>query len=136
MTRKTQAVLTAAVVLTGLAVGIPLWLTRDTPSPVAEAPPAHTDSTPSGQPPAPLDPQALAEVREAYQQVIAEGAPPGMADWLQGRDRQVTPVRYNPEPDPNLPPLPPDLAARPELLPPPEESSAGPPAELPPLPPK
>jgi hypothetical protein len=133
VTRKTQVVLTVAVVLTGLAVVIPLWLTRHSAPPVADATGGtHSDSMPSAQqPPAPLDPQALADVREAYQKVMAEGAPPGLAELLQGRDTHVTQVRYDEQPPGDLPPLPAELASRPELLPPPDESS-----DLPPLPPK
>jgi hypothetical protein len=133
VTRKTQVVLSVAVVVTGLAVVIPLWLTRNSAPPIADATTGtHSDSTPSAQqPPAPLDAQALVEVREAYQQVMAEGGPPGLAELLQGRDTHVTQVRYDEEPPRDLPPLPPELASRPELLPPPDEST-----DLPPLPPK
>ncbi len=133
MTRKMLVVLTVALVLAGLAVVIPLWLMRNSAPPPADATTAvpSEPTSSSQQPPAPLDPQALAEVREAYQKVMAEGAPPGLAELLQGRDTHVTQVRYDEESSGDLPPLPPELASRPELLPPPDEST-----DLPPLPPK
>jgi hypothetical protein len=155
MTRKTQVVLTAAAVLVAFAVVIGLWLTRDGTAPADDTPSRAHAAPPSANPespPAPLDPQALAEVREAYRKSLAESAPPGMLELMQGpgqpadglpplADPFVTPAQFNPAPAADLPPLPPELASRPELLPPPDESPAagkakeGPASDLPPLPP-
>jgi hypothetical protein len=159
VTRKTQLVVAGAVALTGLAVVTALWLTQgnvpppdDTPSQAHTTPPA-----PDLVKDAPIDPQAMADVREAFQKSMAEGAPPGMLELMQGSsagksgtsdlpplsppDPLVTPVKYSSSPSADLPPLPPAGAAPPKLLPPPDESPAAakkpkeaPASDLPPLP--
>jgi hypothetical protein len=154
MSRRTQIVLTS-VVLFALAAGVGFWMVPGIPAPADSSPsqthPAPPSATP--EPPAPMDPQALAEVREAYRKSLAQNAPPGMIELMQARDLPpdslspptdpfVTPARFNPSPATDLPPLPAELASRPEPLPPPAESSAagkkekeGPADDLPPLPP-
>lgn len=158
MTRKTQFGLTAAAALLGLGLVTTLWLTHGKDAPPDDTPPrAHTtpaagasDAAPNEDP---TDPQVLALTRAAYQQHLADGAPPGMVELMQGPgagqpgapdlpplpDPFVAPARYDPEPvsPGGLPPLPADWQ-RPLWLTPwawPAPKSAGAPADLPPLPP-
>jgi hypothetical protein len=156
VTRKTQLGLAAAGVLIGLGLAIVLWLTRGTDAPPDNSPPpAQTAPTAAATPDdGQADPAVISQIRAAYQKSLADSAPPGMVDLMQGTgepgagdlpplpDPFVVPARYNPEPvsPGDLPPLPPDLAAKPELLPSPDESPAAGKAEkpaddLPPLPP-
>jgi hypothetical protein len=167
MSRRTQIVLTA-VVLFALAAGAGFWMVPGIPTPADNSPSQARAAPPSAipEPPVPMDPQALAEVREAYEKALGDSAPPRMLELMHGpnnghqivrpggfasgegsdplpmSDPFVTPARFNPSPATDLPPLPPELASRPELLPPPAESSAagkkekeGPADDLPPLPP-
>ena len=153
MTRKTQIALTAAGVF-ALAAVAAFWLTPGVPRPADDnvSPPHAAPPSAAPGPPAPVDPQALAEVREAYRQTLAENAPPGMLELMRGSaesadslppptDPFATPARLRPAATGDLPPLPPELASRPELLPRPDESPGagkakdGPAADLPPLPP-
>jgi hypothetical protein len=156
VTRKKQVVWTVAAATLGLAAVTALWLSRDADAPADESE-APTHATRSTEHPAdvPTDPQALAEIRQAYQSSLAQNAPPGMLELMDGSragkadelpplpDPFLTPARYSPPGSAvELPPLPPDLAARPELLPPPDESpvvgqrpKADPLSGLPPLPP-
>ncbi len=154
MTRKTRLMLSAAAALVGLVVATAVWLTRgESPPPDDPDTQAHATSPRPAPSEEPTDPHVAAQIRKAYQDSLAETAPPGMVELMQGpgtapqgpnelpplRDPFVTPARYSPSPSGDLPPLPPELAARPELLPPPDESpatnKAAPPGELPPLPP-
>jgi len=166
VTRKTQIVLTVAGALVGLAVVTALWLTRGGPPPDDPAPSVQATPAPATAHPAPKeeppDPHVLAEIREAYQQSLAENGPPEMVELMQGPgagkpkelpplpDAAVTPAQYNPGPSPDLPPLPPlppSPTARPEAPPPlpdvppaagkmPKESPPKePPTPLPELPP-
>jgi hypothetical protein len=154
VTRKTQFGMSVAAAVIGLAVVTALWLTRpNTPPPDDAAPPTTPPAASDPTSPEEMqDPRVLAQVRQAYQQQLAQGAPPGMIELMEGGgpaagelpplpDPFVVPAGYRPESAPaaDLPPLPPDLATQPELLPPPDESpapKAGSAAdELPPLPP-
>ena len=164
MSRKTQVGLAVAAVVFVVSAVTAFWLTGSGDKPADDTPSqTHTTSTPPA-PPGPIDPQALAEVREAYQKSLAENAPPGMLELMQGSgghqpirspgffdssegsnlppvtDPFVTPARFQPDTPGDLPPLPPELAARPELLPPPTEvpsaekvAKEGQPNDLPPL---
>jgi hypothetical protein len=131
--------MTVAAALLGLAVVMMLWLTRGIvpSSNDLEWPPPHPTTAPAPSE-EPQDPRVLAQIREAYQRQLAETAPPGMIELMQGGGRPaagelpplpdpfVVPAGYRPDTAPaaDLPPLPADLAARPELLPPPDESPA------------
>jgi hypothetical protein len=148
MTRKTKIRLAAAGVVFALAAVCTFWLTGHSNPPADDSPSqAHTTPPPATPEPAagPMDAQSLAAVREAYQKVLAEGGSPGTLELTQGPGRSgdgsVIPARFDAGPVGDLPPLPPELASRPELLPPPDESPAAakgkesPPGDLPPLPP-
>jgi hypothetical protein len=153
VTRDTKVRLAIGAAVFAVAAVCMFWLTgrsqpakKDTPSQANAAPPA-------AEPPAPIDPHVLAEVGHAYRKSLAESAPPGMLDLMQGKgqpgadelpplpDPFVTRARFDPDPVGDLPPLPPDLTSRPELLPPPDVSPAAgkdkeePASDLPPLPP-
>jgi hypothetical protein len=158
VTRKKQIALTAATVALGLAAVTALWLSQgaapptdesDSPSPTAKS---HQPAPPEE----PNDPRMMAQFREAYRDSLAGNAPPGMLELMDGpnaatrpgelpplTDPFVSPAKYNPSASSaDLPPLPPELARRPELLPPPDESPTtgampkeGPASDLPPLPP-
>jgi hypothetical protein len=137
VTRKTQILLVTAAALVGLAGATALWLTHDDGA-------SQTQNTPApAQPDGPPDPQALSEVRKAYQDELAKDAPPGMIELMQGPDKgQTKPGELPPLPDPfvvpaghqsggssgELPPLDPVPAAKPAA------KEARPP-NLPPLPP-
>jgi hypothetical protein len=153
MTRKTRVGLAVAAVLFVISAVTAFWLTGGGDKPADDTPSQAHTTPPPPAPPGPIDPQALAEVREAYQKSLAENAPPGMLELMQGSghpagdlppltDPFVTPARFQPDTPGDLPPLPPELAARPELLPPPTEVPAAgkvtkedQPGDLPPLPP-
>jgi hypothetical protein len=167
VTRKTQLGVTAAGATIGLALLTALWVAHDPAAPPDETPShARSNESPSTHPSSasePVDPQALAEVREAFQGVLAGDSPPGMVEMMRGPRRGQTgaPAELPPLPDPlvmpagysppssssaDLPPLPPlpgESSAKPELLPPPQETPAAEkspkegaaPSDLPPLPP-
>jgi hypothetical protein len=157
VTRKTQFLVSAAALLGVAAVAV-LWLrhgTTDTPAPQPDPTPAASAQSPSGD--TPPDPQVMGQIREAYQKSLAENAPPGMVELMQGPDAGK-PGDLPPIPDPfvvqagskgdsgpasgELPPLPPGADGKPKPLPPidalpvggkaPKE---GPSPDLPPLPP-
>ena len=153
MTRDTKVRLAVGVAVFAVAAVCMFWLTGRSEPAKKDAPSRANAAPPAAEPPAPIDPQVLAQVGQSYRKSLAESAPPGMLDLTQGkgqpkpdelpplRDPFVTPARFNPDPVGDLPPLPPELASRPELLPPPKEVPAAgqdkekPADDLPPLPP-
>jgi hypothetical protein len=126
VTRKTQFIVSTAAALLGLAVVAVLWLHHghDTASDKPASPPETAQSEAAGAAPnnEPVDPQVMSQVREAYQKSLAEGAPPGMIELMQGPG--------NSQPG-DLPPLPAD----PLVIPAGHHESSGSSADLPPLPP-
>ncbi len=151
MTRKTQFLVSAAAALLGLAVVTVLWLRHgaaDNPTPPPEPAPA-AQAAPSDGPP---DPQVMSQIREAYQQSLAENGPPGMVELMQG-PKASQPGELPPLPDPfvvpaghsegqsaDLPPLP--ASGKPKPLPPLDTAPVvekapkeAPSPDLPPLPP-
>src|SRR5438552_3584519 len=109
MTRKTKVQLAAAGVVFALVAVTTFWLTGHSRTPADDAPSQAHTTPPSAPPesPAPIDQQGLAEVREAYRKSLAENAPPGMLELMQGpgqpadglpplADPFVTPARFNP----------------------------------------
>jgi hypothetical protein len=160
MTRK-ALVVTAAAVLVALAAVTAFWLTHGDKAPpddsAAQAdttPPSHP--TPSSPTEEPTDPRVLGEIRKAYQESLAEGAPPGMLELMHGPQPGAN--ELPPLPDPflvpaghaesgsssaELPPLPPDVTSGAKPLPPPPPPTGaekmpkeGASSELPPLPPR
>jgi hypothetical protein len=159
VTRKTRFLVSAAAALLGLAVVTALWwhygsTPADNPAPQPEATPSPSaQAAPTDQP---TDPQMLGQIREAYQKSLAEGAPPGMIELMQGPgagqpgdlpalpDPFVVPAgaKGDSAPSADLPPLPPTESGKPKPLPPidpapPAEKAPkeGPAPDLPPLPP-
>jgi hypothetical protein len=157
MTRKTRFFVPAAAALLGLAVVTALWwhhgsTATDNPAPQPEASPS-AQVAPSDQPP---DPQVMGQIRDAYQKSLAENAPPGMIELMQGQGGQagdlppladpfVVPAGHQGDAGPSsgdLPPLPAAEAGKPKPLPPLDPAPAadkapkeGPAPDLPPLPP-
>jgi hypothetical protein len=159
VTRKTRFLVPAAAALLGLAVVAALWwhhgsTATDTPAPPPETTPSPSaQAAPADQPP---DPQMLGQIREAYQKSLAEDAPPGMVELMQGPsagqpgdlpplpDPFVVPAgaKGNSAPSADLPPLPPPESGKPKPLPSIDSVPAadkapkeGPAPDLPPLPP-
>lgn len=154
MTRKTQFLVSASAALLGLAVVAVLWLRHgaaDNPTPPPDPAPAVTAQSPS--PETPPDPEVMGQIRDAYQKSLAENAPPGMIELMQGQ-KTGQPSDLPPIPDPfvvpaghqtdgstpaELPPLPSDTKGKPKPLPPinaaPVAPKEGPSPDLPPLPP-
>jgi hypothetical protein len=155
VTTKTRYLVPAAAALLGLAVATALWLYHgaaapgDGPPPDA-APPVSAQAAPAEQP---TDPQVLGQIREAYQKSLAENAPPGMIELMQGSGSQpgdlpplpdpfVVPAGHQGGPTGDLPPLPPSADGTPKPLPPLDAAPVarpaqkeGPSPDLPPLPP-
>jgi hypothetical protein len=156
-TRKTQILVSATAALLGLAVVAVLWLrhgSADNSPPQHEPAPAVSAQSPSAE--TPPDPEVMGQIREAYQKSLAENAPPGMIELMQGPNASK-PNDLPPIPDPfvvpasgtgdgsssgELPPLPSSTNGKPKPLPPidavPVEKKApkeGASPDLPPLPP-
>ncbi len=156
MTRKTQFLATSAAALLGLAVVTALWIHHGSTAPDSSAPPTGAPAAQAAQADAPADPQALGQIRDAYQSSLAETAPPGMIDLMHG-PAAGQPGDLPPLPDPfvvpasggsdagssaELPALPPPSDGKPKPLPPIETVPAAekapkeaPSSDLPPLPP-
>jgi hypothetical protein len=155
VTRKTQILVPSAAALLGLAVVAALWLRH-------AQEPAPTDPEPAAAPSAkakpadvPTDPQMVSEIRDAYQSSLAENAPPGMIELMQGKgagqpgeppplaDPFVVPAGHTGDAGASgdLPPLPTAGGGTPKPLPPLDKPAAGkapkegPSPDLPPLPP-
>jgi hypothetical protein len=159
VTLKTKFLVPAAAALLGLAVVTALWLRHgseaDNPTPQPEpTPPVSAQSKPAD---APTDPEVMGQIREAYQKSLAENAPPGMIELMQGPGA-APPGDLPPIPDPflipaghqdtagpssgELPPLPSGAGGKPKPLPPidaapvpDKKPKEGPSPDLPPLPP-
>jgi hypothetical protein len=122
MTRRNQLIVGGAIIAAAVAVSAYLWHNRE--QPVTDNPASQAQSAPSASSSSSnstnMDPQIAGQIRDAYQKNLADNAPPGMLDLMQG-DKKGSKSS-----DGSLPPLPDPV---PVVIPAGHQSTA-----LPPLP--